>query len=457
MKTLTTLSACLLQAHLLCAQVGHTTITFNDPTRSGGFGSGGGPGRQIQTELYYPATTAGDNVPLANGTYPIIVFGHGFAMAWDAYENIWEHYVDEGYVLAFPRTEGGLFPGPSHGDFALDLNSVTASLIALDDEPTSLFFDKLSGNSAIIGHSMGGGAAFLAASQNSTIKTVVGLAPAETNPSAITAAGQTTVPALIFSGDADGVTPAVDHHIPIYNALMSDCKSFVNIEGGAHCYFANDNFNCDFGESTASSGIAIDRLEQQLLTYSILDPWLAFYLKDDCNGYLEFVELVQTNPAGLEISSTCSPVETPVISQTGTTLETTTSGVAYQWLFNGAPMTGENQSTITPLTSGTYSLLVTFDNGCELVSNEIVFTAEPSAYLMEELLTVEFAPNPVDETVWIRMSDGLSRTVELYSTDGQLLLSVPRFESETQLFMGDFSPGMYLLKIEGSVHRLVKK
>ncbi|MDG0973711.1 MAG: hypothetical protein P8O07_06080, partial [Crocinitomicaceae bacterium] len=44
-------------------QVGTTTITFNDPARTGGFGSGGGAGRQIQTEIYYPATTAGTDVP----------------------------------------------------------------------------------------------------------------------------------------------------------------------------------------------------------------------------------------------------------------------------------------------------------------------------------------------------------------------------------------------------------
>ena len=42
--------------------VGHTTITFNDPTRTGGFGSGGGTGRQIQTEIYYPAASAGTGV-----------------------------------------------------------------------------------------------------------------------------------------------------------------------------------------------------------------------------------------------------------------------------------------------------------------------------------------------------------------------------------------------------------
>ena len=90
--------------------IGHTTLTFNDPARSGGFGSGGGPGRQIQTEVYYPATVVGENTAVADGQWPVIVFGHGFAMNWDAYANIWNYLVPYGYIIAFPRTEGGLFP-----------------------------------------------------------------------------------------------------------------------------------------------------------------------------------------------------------------------------------------------------------------------------------------------------------------------------------------------------------
>lgn len=65
-------------------QIGHTTITFNDPSRTGGFGSGGGTGRQIQTEIYYPAAVAGEDVACAADSFPVIVFGHGFAMSWDA-------------------------------------------------------------------------------------------------------------------------------------------------------------------------------------------------------------------------------------------------------------------------------------------------------------------------------------------------------------------------------------
>ncbi|MEN9441281.1 MAG: hypothetical protein RLZ33_1358, partial [Bacteroidota bacterium] len=61
--------------------IGSTTITFNDASRTGGYGSGGGAGRQIQTEVYYPAIAAGVDVSAANGVFPVITFGHGFAMS----------------------------------------------------------------------------------------------------------------------------------------------------------------------------------------------------------------------------------------------------------------------------------------------------------------------------------------------------------------------------------------
>lgn len=226
--------------------IGHRTITFNDPSRTGGFGSGGGPGRQIQTEIYYPATSAGTSTPVASGVFPVITVGHGFVMPWDAYQNLWDYFVPKGYILAFPRTEGGF--SPSHNNFALDLRVVNERMLLENSNTSSPFYQKISPKSAIMGHSMGGGASILAASGYTQITTVVGLAPAETTPSAISAANGISVPALIFSGAQDGVTPPATHHIPIYNGIPSTvCKTFVSITGGAHCYFANPNFNCDFG------------------------------------------------------------------------------------------------------------------------------------------------------------------------------------------------------------------
>ncbi|NDC29182.1 MAG: hypothetical protein EBZ94_07600, partial [Crocinitomicaceae bacterium] len=136
----------------------------------------------------------------------------------------------------------------------------------------------------------------LAAANNSNIETVIGLAPAETNPSAIAAAPNVSVPALIFSGSADGVTPPAEHHIPIYNGLTSSCKSFVSISGGAHCYYANTDFNCDFGESVSSPSISITRAAQQTAMFGLLDPWLDFKLKGICESYAAFLLGINSQP-----------------------------------------------------------------------------------------------------------------------------------------------------------------
>jgi dienelactone hydrolase len=285
--------------------IGSTTITFNDASRTGGYGSGGGAGRQIQTEVYYPAIAAGVDASVANGVFPVITFGHGFAMSWDAYQNIWEHYVPLGYIVVFPRTEGSLFPAPSHGDFGLDLKLVDEKMQLLNANVASSFYQKISSNSAIMGHSMGGGATILAGAGNTTVETIVGFAPAETNPSAISASSNVTVPAIIFSGSQDGVTPPVDNHTPIYNGLASVCKSFVNIVGGGHCYFASTNFNCDFGETTSSTGISITRAEQQAKTYSVLDPWFDYILKGNSNSYSNYTTALNAMPGELISETTC--------------------------------------------------------------------------------------------------------------------------------------------------------
>lgn len=272
--------------------IGETTITFNDPSRTGGFGNSGNPGRQIQCEIYYPAVTAGQDEEVAAGTFPVIVFGHGFVMAWDAYQNVWEHLVPEGYIMVFPRTEGDF--SPDHNEFGLDFAFLVGEMQALNNDNTSLFHQHVTSNTAIIGHSMGGGASFLAAENNTDIATVIGLAPAETNPSAIDAATNAQVPALVFSGTADGVTPPVDHHIPIYDNVTT-CKYRINITGGAHCYFANSNFNCDTGEVISSSGITVTRQDQQDIMNDCVTPWLDYYLKNDVQAQTDFTSGLDTD------------------------------------------------------------------------------------------------------------------------------------------------------------------
>ena len=293
-------------------QIGHYNSTFQDPDRSN---------RNIETEIYYPAITNGDNTTSAEGQFPVIIFGHGFVQDWDVYQNLWEEFVPNGYIMVFPRTEVSFF-STDHQQFGWDLQFLVSKMQEEGYNNTSPIYNAVDNSTALMGHSMGGGASFLAADSlctngNSQLKTLIGLAPAESSSngvSSITSAANITVPSLILSGSQDGVTPPSVHHIPLYDSLASNFKTFISILGGAHCYFSNPSFTCDFGESASSTGISISRAEQQAITYDFLNLWLDYTLKDDCTDFFEFQDSLNTsnsidyNQTNTEVESCEEPV-----------------------------------------------------------------------------------------------------------------------------------------------------
>jgi dienelactone hydrolase len=266
----------LICPQLYAQQVGHATITFVDPVRNN---------RQIVTEVYYPATAAGNNTPIATGAFPLISFGHGFVMAWSAYQNFWDMLVLAGYIIVFPTTESGI--SPNHTEFGKDLKFLISE-IQTNGAGAAFTASSVGNTSAIMGHSMGGGSSFLAAENNATITTMVTFAAANTNPSSITAAQQVAVPTLLFSGVNDCVTPPAQHQDIMYDSTTAAYKTQINITGGGHCYFANSNFSCTFGESTCTPSPSIVREEQQDVTNDFLKLWLGYFLKNDCQDAQKF-------------------------------------------------------------------------------------------------------------------------------------------------------------------------
>lgn len=250
--------------------VGHITSTFTDPSRNN---------RLISAEVYYPSTSAGSNAPLVTGTFPLIVFGHGFVMPPSAYQNIWTSLVPEGYIVVLPSTESGF--SPVHASFGQDLRFLVSE-IQSNGVGVLIPSSGVASTVAIMGHSMGGGSSFLAAANNASITTMVSFAAANTNPSSISAALQVSVPTLVFSGTNDCVAPPTQHQNSMYDSTQSLYKTQINITGGGHCYFANNNLNCSFGEGTCSPSPTISRVQQQSTVSDFLKPWLAYFLKGDC-------------------------------------------------------------------------------------------------------------------------------------------------------------------------------
>ena len=344
--------------------VGNLQITFVDPDRNN---------RAILTEIYYPITDSGEP---ASGNFPLLVFGHGFLMEWSAYENLWSHFVPQGYVMAFPRTEGGF--SPSHQDFALDIAFLASAVQELNDDSNSPLYQALNGRTAAMGHSMGGGAALLATSYSDMIDVYLGLAPAETNPSSIAAAQNITQPALIISGSADDVTPESTHQIPIYEALVTESRGLVSITGGGHCYFANFNFFCNLGESGTSGNITVTREEQQQTTADFATPWLDFFLKDDCQRWNEFQDSLEQSSRITFMQNTI--IGKPEISISGDTLFSTTAH-SYQWYLNGEAIAGTEEAFLIPEASGNYQVETTYFNACQWISDALQFTMQFSVNL----------------------------------------------------------------------------
>ena len=99
--------------------IGSANITFVDPSRGE---------RNIPCEVYYPAVAPGNGQAVADGNFPVLSFGHGFVMGVNAYYNLRDAFVPQGYILVLPTTEGGFFP--SHGNFGQDLAFVIAGMQA---------------------------------------------------------------------------------------------------------------------------------------------------------------------------------------------------------------------------------------------------------------------------------------------------------------------------------------
>jgi predicted dienelactone hydrolase len=256
--------------------IGKRTENFTDPSRSN---------RPVPTEIYYPAISAGTNTAIADGAFPLIVFAHGFLMSYTSYENISDFFVPKGYIVAFCNTENT--PFPSHTNYGLDLKFIAERLVnALNESAGSFWQNKFSGKKAVMGHSMGGGASMIAASGNSIFDLVVGLAPAE-NGSAETSAASISAPLLIFAGSEDIITAPAAQNYPIYNAAVnSSCRTYINITGGGHCYFANTNLTCETVEATPT----LTRAQQHAVVEDFSIAYFETFLKNNSSGWQAFID-----------------------------------------------------------------------------------------------------------------------------------------------------------------------
>ena len=233
----------------------------------------------VKMRVFFPASP--DGKELADGKFPIVAFGHGFVMNYLVYTNIFNHLASWGYIVAVPDEQNGF--NVNHYTFAQQLSACVRYLQDQGKQSDSQYFNKTDSTSAVLGHSMGGGASMLAPLIYPQLTAIAGLAPAQTNsnPTAIDGLKQIQTPLLIISSRGDSVTPERNNQIPMFDNALGP-KQRVSLLKGGHCNFSDGpNLACNFGATTAGDKGTLSNAEQQFLARRYLTAFFNYHLKND--------------------------------------------------------------------------------------------------------------------------------------------------------------------------------
>lgn len=153
-----------------------------------------GPHRVLVGDLAYAGIEGKVYTPAEGNGLPAVAFGHDWMKSPKLYHATLRHLASWGIVVGAPGTEMGF--NPDHTGFAADLDSTLQILagVKLGHGNATVNPSRL----GLVGHGMGGGAAVLAAANNSRIKAVSAVFPAEVSPSSFDAARNVSAPGMVI-------------------------------------------------------------------------------------------------------------------------------------------------------------------------------------------------------------------------------------------------------------------
>ncbi len=154
---------------------------------------------------------------------------------------------------------------------------------------------------------------------------------------------------------------------------------------------------------------------------------------------------------------------TPVITQVGNTMSTTSGLAGYQWFFNGVAIPGANSSSYVGTQTGNYTVIVNNAAGCDAESAVYPFIFVGVSPIGLTGLGVAVYPNPNDGrfTLQLNLERDRNLGVSIYDLVGKQVWShvgdLPYGEWKQAIDLSALAKGTYLLQVVSEGQKLSRK
>ncbi|RYE24775.1 MAG: T9SS type A sorting domain-containing protein [Sphingobacteriales bacterium] len=149
----------------------------------------------------------------------------------------------------------------------------------------------------------------------------------------------------------------------------------------------------------------------------------------------------------------------PNIMKTGASLQSDLSATSYQWMKNNVAIPGATQNVYTPVSSGTYKVIIYNNQGCENISDAFYYAPTGiSTVFVKEDKGVLMYPNPTAEPFIKIVAENAIDAVSIYDITGRLVITNNYYKTlNAQVDIHMLSTGTYIVEITTATGRVTKK
>jgi hypothetical protein len=144
----------------------------------------------------------------------------------------------------------------------------------------------------------------------------------------------------------------------------------------------------------------------------------------------------------------------PVISQTGSVLNTSTAATSYQWYAGSAAISGAILQSYTPAVNGLYTVEVKNAAGCSTFSDQFNFI-KSGVKEDARFKTFSFYPNPIDGAIHTNFIERYD--LEFFDSSGRKILQNQNLIGDQETDLSSLNKGIYIMRINSGNKNATRK